>query len=371
MRLPIVELDGVPCADPGVVAVANFPVYSFQIWVVWLGIVAAADRLVATLTMLPRLSWNQVVVHPKYVPSLVLIALWNVFTAFSIIFVSTTMRSSLAVIFKASHVIVEALILVQLLLAHQMRTFAAVALVAILAIGGFVLSFPCTTTITTAAIGGLVLDTSNFIGHLIVGFQQPAEWFLWQSIFGFGLHARYLLMYVGVQRWNISLDAKGNMRIAGMLFNNLAIYVFLHLIRKAVLLKPGSYTLDEWKRARGPIQDATRPRVAWVGDESIVRVDREGGEQELGLLHAPGETAYTANQMKTRFLNAACIGCCHAARPSTSSTWRVYSWCFPWLTISSAVTVASSTTVTVPSFFVRDCARFAIVLTVASILWRI
>lgn len=370
MRLPLIVLDGDACADPGTIAVMDLDEGSFWLWVIWFGIASAVERTIATLAIGWRVPRSLLVVHPTYRPPLMLIVLWNIFTAFSIVLVATTMRSSWAVLFKAAHVATEGIILAMLLYAHRMQTATALAIIAILSVTGLVLSFPCATTITTAAISGLVLDSANFVAHVIVGLQQTDNVMLWTTIHGFGWHALYLLMYIGVQRFNVSDHTRAVFRLFGMLCNNIAIYVFVHLLRRSVLPSATRYdSLENWKRARGWLgQDMTEARHVWVDENTVLRTDDGEGGETLALLHAPCETGYLERASAIRWANASAVGCCHAARRSTVGL-RVFSCFVPWSTISEAREDDVTGTIRVASFFWQDVIRMLFVVVLATFLW--
>ena len=364
MKLPIASLDGVSCRDLGIQGLADMDPRSPLYWFVWVGVGLATERLLTTIPLLWRVrdSWTMTV-YPYYSPPYAVLALWNVFTALSIILVATTFRSSLSVVFKTAHVATEAYFLAFMLYRQRLRIAAATATVAALVVVGFVLSFSCIDTMTIAAVSGLVMDSTNVIVHIIVGFQQPSNTNLWRTIHGFAWHALYLLTYIGIQRWNISMAARAYLRVFGMLFNNIALYVFVHLLRRVSLPMPGTYRWSEW-------QQETRkhdlPCIAWRDFDTLVWDGAEEGE--LVSLHAPCEVAYAEEAVRMSIFNVAWTGWRHAVRMDRT-TARIYSWCVPVTTIDRVSTNTDENKLRVPSFALSDIARTAVAVLVSTALF--
>lgn len=364
MKLPLAPLDGVPCRDLGVQGLAVMDPQAPLYWVVWLGVCLATERLLATIPLFWRVrtSWSMTV-YPHYTPPYAVIALWNIFTALSIILVAVTFRSSIAVVFKTAHVATEAYFLAFVLYRQRLQIAAAISTVATVVIVGFVLSFSCVDTMTIAAVSGLVMDSTNVIVHIIVGLQQPSNTNLWRTIHGFAWHALYLLTYVGVQRWNISMSSRAYLRVFGMLFNNVALYVFVHLLRRVSLPMPGSYRWSEWRRET---RKHDLPCIAWHDFETLAWDDAEEGE--LVALHAPCEVAYTQKAFRFSIFNVAWTGWRHAVRLDKNAA-RVYSWCIPVTTIDRVSDTSGEDVLNVPSFTLSDVVRTILAVVMATALF--
>ena len=237
--------------------------------------------------------------YPLYTPPDVLVLLWNAFTALSIIFVAVTARSTLAIAFKTLHVAVEASFLVSILWLTQMRALSALAAVAVFTILCVVLLYPCEVSIGWAEVGGLVLDSVNFVMHWAVLCRQPTNLDLRSTTQGFGLHAIYLLLYLVVNDMHrfvpleLSTNVRATLRVLSMLMNLAAIQVFLSLERRRLLAPSGRMTVGEWNATC-----AGTGRALWTSSRSVVLGDDSG---ELVALHRPLETAYADDVVAPRF----------------------------------------------------------------------
>lgn len=288
----VAPLDEFRCADYGLLALDRIGEHSFLGLLVAVGVFVAIDRLIASLALLPCARRRSVGmrIYPTYVPPDVLVLLWNVFTALSIILVATTARSTLAIAFKTMHIVVEASFLVWILWLHQLRGLATLATAAVGTITLVVLLYGCEESIGWAEIGGLVLDSVNFIMHCFVLCRQPANRELRLVTLGFGFHAAYLLLYLVINDLHrfvplhLSDDVRATLRVLSMLLNLLAIQTFLRLERRRLLAPAGAMTLGEWNRTCGGA-----PRALWTSSQSVLLGDDSG---EMVALHRPLETAY-------------------------------------------------------------------------------
>lgn len=288
----VAPLDDFRCADYGLLALDRIGEHSGLGLVVAVGVFVAVDRLIASLALLPC-AWRQTVgmrIYPQYVPPDVLVLLWNVFTALSIVMVATTARSAIAVAFKTLHVVVEASFLVWILWLHQLRGLATLATAAVGTIAMVVLLYGCEESIGWAEVGGLVLDSVNFVMHCFVLCRQPANRDLRRTTTGFGLHAVYLLLYLVINDLHrfvplhLSDGVRATLRVLSMLLNLLAIQTFLSLERHRLLAPAGKMTLGEWNRTCGGAS-----RALWTTSHSVLLGDDAG---EMVALHRPLETAY-------------------------------------------------------------------------------
>ena len=289
----IVNLDDFDCADFGLISIRNVGEHSLLGLVVCVGIFFSLDRLVASMSLLPRAfaRSSAMRVYPQYVPPDTLVLLWNVFTALSIIFVASTSRSALAVAFKTLHVVVEASFLVSILWLYQLRGLAVLAASSVLTIAMVVLLYPCTVSIGWAEVGGLVLDSVNFAMHRYVLCHQPTNRDLRFATRGFGVHGVYLVLYLVVNDLHrfvplhLSDDVRATLRVLSMLMNVVSIQIFLTLERRRLMAPPGAMTLETWNEAC-----SGTGRALWVTSRDLVLSDASDGE--LVALHRPLETAY-------------------------------------------------------------------------------
>lgn len=295
----LLTLNGFDCADYGILAIDGLAPRSPLHLIVSVGMFLAFDRLLATMSLLPlavrRATRVRMQVFPQYDPPDVLLLLWNVFTALSIMLVASTARSQLSIVFKTLHVIVEACLLVSILWYHQMRGLAATAASAVLVVGFLVLVYPCDVSIQWAETAGLVLDSINFLTHLIVARGQPGNLDLRRTVRGLGLHAAYLVLYLVVNDLHrfVALEVpeglRATLRVAGMVLNLAAVAVFVRLERSRLLPPAGVMSLAAWRTAH-----AGTPRALWTSPTDVCLEDAEDGE--LVALHRPHETAYHTDE---------------------------------------------------------------------------
>lgn len=341
----VLLLDGFSCADYGVLALDSVGGTSALAAATCVGVFLAFDRLLASISLLP-LAWErtgEMRVHPTYVPPDVLILLWNVFTAMSIILVASTARSTLSIAFKTLHVAVEASMLIFVLWHHQLRGLAGAVASSVGVIGVMVLLYPCEVSIDWAETAGLVLDSVNFLIHLVVYRSQRDNAELRLTVRGLGLHAVYLVLYLVVNdlhrfvELHLSTPVRALLRVAGMLLNLVATYVFLHLERLRLLPPPGSMTVAEWRASGRP------GRALWVSPTEVLL---EGAaEGQLVPLHRPYETAYAGASARPLLP--------HAAR-LVDDRVVTYVCVWPWASVSLPTLPTDGTRVTVRSALRRD-----------------
>jgi hypothetical protein len=293
MLWPISSLDGLECADLGVLALNATPPDSLLFLAMWVGMFFAADRLVESLKLLPLVPRPALTlrVHPRYEPPLGVLLAWNVFTAMSVVSAVLTARSHLAIVFKTLHVASEAALFMLVLAAFQLRVFAASVLITTAFVAAIVVIYPCDVAIQWAELAGLLFDSLNFVLHLVVGARQRDNARLWATIRGLGMHAVYLALYLVVNDMKrlfgieVPDDLKALLRVAGLLLNVWAVQVFLSLARATLLPPSGVMTLAEWRASQ-----RKAPRALWKDSDALVLEDAADGA--LVPLHEPHRTAY-------------------------------------------------------------------------------
>jgi len=410
MRLPVVRFDGDSCTDPGVDAVFRLGDRTFLLWVVWMGVAVSVERLVAALqlfcaTRVRAAEWRSMRVFPRYVAPQGLALLWACFTSLSIVFVATAARGRLAVLFKMLHVATEAAFLVLILRAHRLHLAAALVVGATASVAGMVVASPCADTISVASFAGLVVDSSNFASHLIVGVRQCDNAPLWVLIAAFGWHALYLSTYLIVQRWTVPREydaVLAGARIAGMLFNLVAIAFVVEGARRDLLPPAGTLeevtTLREWRAARVGL-----PRALWLSDRRVALEDAGGGgggsddddpEGALVPLHEPHLTGYVvgtpapaparrpggapaARQGAPTWVERLGAAAAHAARRTgRGAAVRAYACCLPCDAAldddgadEASRPLAPTTEVRTRSYLATDAWRVAVAVVVGTVLW--
>lgn len=359
-------LDNLDCADPGVVALHNLGSRSFLAAVTSVGVFLSVDRLMVSASLLFR-AWRTPTrfrVFPVYEPADKVLLLWNIFTCLSVIVVATTARSHLSVVFKTLHVIVEASLLGLVLWHHQLRRLASVVASSVVVIWFLVLVYPCGESVDWAESAGLVLDSVNFLAHLLVWARQPQNRDLRLTVRGLGLHAIYLVLYLVANDLDRFVDVrfddttKATLRVLGMTCNIAAVYVFVRLERARLLPPSGDMTLGEWK-ALG----AEENRVLWNGGG--VCLIENGDKGELVPLHEPHETAYV------RDTSPACPWSFpNATRPVDENGLLSYCCIFPCAERErSALPPDDSTQVHIRSFAARDWTAAAVSVVCGLVLW--
>lgn len=355
-------LDGFKCADYGVLALDDLGPRSALAAVASVGIFLAIDRLLASMALLPQAlrRATDMRVYPQYVPPDLLLVLWNVFTAMSIIVVASTARSALSIAFKTLHVIVEASMLIFVLWHHQLRGAAAVVGSSVVAVGLVVLLYSCEVSIGWAESAGLVLDSVNFLIHLAVARSQPDNTELRRTVYGLGLHAVYLALYLVVNDLHrfvdlhLSTPLRATLRVAGMVLNLMAVYVFVALERSRLLPPSGVMTIGEWKAGR-----RGSSRALWVTPADVALDDDHGGE--MVSLHRPYETAYVVPYT---------MHVANAARIEASGVLHYYSCLCSWASSRRAVEMPpDDTLVTVLSARRRDVLGFLGSVVCGVVLW--
>ena len=258
MRLPLVNLTH--CPDPGLeslrrVSPAADSWYQFLMWV---GVALGFEQMAYALQFLLSRRWRWTVgAVPKYDPPVGLLLLWSLFTAASIVLVATTWRANAAVVAKTAHVATECLILASLLRANGLPMLGGWALAWAVLVFFVVIGETCSDTMLLAAGSGILLDSINFLSHIVVALYEMDNWKVWIVVRGFGWHALYLCSYVGVQRWNLSDDVRAGFRISGMIFNLLATEAFFELVHTFVSEK--EVEEGEWCSE----EDGSRGKVFW------------------------------------------------------------------------------------------------------------
>ena len=324
-----ISLDGLECADLGVLALNNATdPDSLLFLAMWVGMFFVADRLVESLKLLPLAPRPALTlrVHPRYEPPLGVLLAWNVFTAMSVVSAVLTARSHLAIAFKTLHVATEAALFVLILAAFQLRVFAASVLITTAFVAAIVVIYPCEVAIEWAELAGLLFDSLNFVFHLVVGAQQRDNAGLWATIRGLGMHAVYLALYLVVNDLKrlfgveVPDDVKAILRVTGLLLNVWAVQVFLSLARATLLPPAGVMTLAEWRASQ-----ARTPRALWKDSDSLVLEDAADGA--LVPLHEPHRTAYA---VVGRSIVAAARPCdlSTSARVSDDGQHEIYAYLF-------------------------------------------
>ena len=152
-----------------------------------------------------------------------------------------------------------------------------------------VVAIPCEKVVLGASVGGIVLDSINFLAHAYYGVQHPNDAILWTLIGGFGWHALYLLSYVGIMRWRMAAFGRVSLRIFGMLANNVANEFFLAACRADLYgagAVAGVVDLREWAA-----DAADGVLSVWTSSALVVLRTPEGREVDFHA-HAPYRTAY-------------------------------------------------------------------------------
>lgn len=256
------------CPDNGILAIEDMQdptIYYFFIWVI---ICISLEQAIHVCTLLWK-NYNSLKVTLNLRPyqfQTGLALLWTLFTASSHILVCLTWRSNAAVFTKGLHVLTEAIFLIQIALSLGFRLFASVCSFLIFVILIFVTTLPCKATVTAASYSGIILDSVNFVAHLMYGLSNSRDPILWRAISAFGFHLLYLSLFVLVENENFKLsqDNVAILRIVGAYCNYIAGEIFINICYKLLYNKKSL-----WVRSNDWIEENTIVNV-WKNDELII-----------------------------------------------------------------------------------------------------
>lgn len=278
------------CPDAALIALErmNYP-YIFNIFT-WIIILLSFEQGIHVFTLFiknyNKLNFNLKIRSFEFQTGLGL--LWTLFTASSHILVVTTSRSNAAVLTKGLHVITEAIFLIQISISFNFFLFASVCCVVIFIIFILILSLPCKATITPASYSGILLDSINFIAHLIYAISVPRNKILLKVVFAFGFHLLYLILFVLVENnidYQFSDEYVASFRLIGAYSNYIAGELFINVCYNTFYTtKSGWIQTKEW------IKDHKIVNV-WRNDELLIIGDTDTYEQPLNIFE-PYKTGF-------------------------------------------------------------------------------
>jgi hypothetical protein len=130
-----------------------------------------------------------------------------------------------------------------------------------------VFTLPCTATLGLASLSGIALDSTNFVAFVYLGFTKRKNREIWMAISAFGFHVFYLISLLFVQNYDgFSDDARGSIRLSGVIFNIIASEIFLRLVH-LIEYDPDSLFVD--------VED-------WIAKREIVSIWTKNGVRIKG-----------------------------------------------------------------------------------------
>jgi len=265
------------CPDRGLRSISNIDQSNFIVIIAWMAIFFSMEQAMHAILIFlhaknrPKFSTR---VNPFEFPTGIAL-LWVFFTAVSHVLVGFTWRSNAAVLTKALHVATEATFLVQLSIAFGYYGLSSAVLLIISIILIMVLTLPCSATVGFTSLSGIALDTTNFIAFLYLGCTKRDNKELWMAITAFGIHVLYLISLLFVQNYdNFSEEARGSVRIVGMIFNIIASEIFLQLVHLIEYDPDDSFIVptDEWIAKREVVSIWTQKGLiikGYIGDRPM------------------------------------------------------------------------------------------------------
>lgn len=160
-----------------------------------------------------------------YRPGLLLVWLWAFFTAASVTLVGVTWRSDAAVLAKTLHVATEAAFLWQILARRGFHVASSLVAATVFYALAFAVTMPCEVSLVLATTAGFVLDSANFVAHLLIGSPRLV-------LYAFACHALYLGLYFSLFMLGLGDEVGGSLRSAGMLFNLVAVEFAMEHVRR-------------------------------------------------------------------------------------------------------------------------------------------
>lgn len=246
----------------------NMPIPNSLNTLAWIGVFVAIEQAVHVIVLFlhsKRPLPFRMLLEPFTFP-FGLALVWVFFTSLSIILVPLTNRSNAAILAKALHVFTESLFLMQLSTLFGYIGFAGAVFVVVSIILLFVVTLPCSSSISLASFSGIVFDTANFLAFALFATSRPNDALLWTAIYAFGFHVLYLLTFVAVQKWDMLDEIRGTFRMTGMVFNLFANEIFLRLVQQS---QYGSYT-GHWIKTEELFQN-NDVFVVWVEGGIIIK----------------------------------------------------------------------------------------------------
>ena len=265
------------CPDNGMVAidVMNSKIYWIFVWlIVFLSIEQSIHVFTLILDNFSKLTFHLQTNPYQFQTGLSL--LWTLFTACSHILVSLTNRSNVAVLTKGFHIIIEAIFLIQIALVFGYLLFASIFSVVIFIIFSMILTLPCKATIFPASYTGLILDSLNFISHLIYGLSISFQPILCKVIVAFGFHFVYLILFTISENdtVNLSNEILGMLRIISAFCNYFAGEIFINICYNTYYKTSALWvTTAKWKTEHDVVSIWRNDHLYVLGETNNKKID--------------------------------------------------------------------------------------------------